>query len=334
MERQFESPGFYFQWHFLEACNLKCRHCYQKGVSFCHSSREIVDEAISQIGKALRTWKCNGRVSVTGGEPFAELDTLEYILGRLNDIDEVSDIGILSNGTLIDARAVERIRVFDKLHEVQISFDGATAGVHDLMRGEGAFDRALRGLRELVDGDIRTAIMFTASRINKNDASAVIEFARNENVSAITVERYTPTCGDPDPLALSREETRSLFADVLNAKRRMKGIRIRTCRPLWNLLSPDVGGICPVGYSCITIMHDGTLLPCRRLPISLGNIMTDGLFKVWYTSPTLRKLRRRAEVAVCSGCPHESLCGGCRAAAYATSGDFMGRDPLCWKEDR
>lgn len=334
MERQFENPGFYFQWHFLESCNLKCRHCYQKGVSLRHSSKEVVDETICQIGKALRAWKCSGRVSVTGGEPFVELDMLEYILGRLNDIDEVSDVGILSNGTLIDARAVERIRVFNKLHEVQISFDGATAGVHDMTRGKGAFDGALRGLRELVDGDIRTAIMFTASKLNKNDAPAVIEFARKENVSAITVERYTPTCGASDPLALDCEETRSLFVGVLNAKRQTKDVRIRTCRPLWNMLSPDVGGVCPVGFSCITIMHEGTLFPCRRLPIHLGNIMTDGLFKVWYTSPILRRLRRRAEVASCSSCPHESLCGGCRAAAYAVSGDFMGRDPLCWKENR
>ena len=31
VEKVFENPGFYFQWHFLEECNLKCKHCYQKG---------------------------------------------------------------------------------------------------------------------------------------------------------------------------------------------------------------------------------------------------------------------------------------------------------------
>ena len=335
MDKQFNTPGFYFQWHFLEMCNLKCRHCYQKGVSRCASNSLLIDKTIEQIGKALSAWKVNGRVSITGGEPFLEGDALAGILRRLNAIDRITNLGVLTNGTLIDDVAVDMLRGIPKLGEVQISFDGSTESLHDMTRGDGAFKGALSGLRKLADNNVPTAIMFTATQINKHDVSGIIDFAVREKVAAITIERYTPTGGGRDPLALSAEDVRGMFAEVLRRKQELKEtgctLKIRTSRPLWNLLDKAAGGVCPVGYSCLTIMHDGTIYPCRRLPIPLGTIQDDGIFKVWYASSVLRQIRKRQEVERCSGCKHEHLCGGCRAAAYAMTGNFMGEDPLCWK---
>lgn len=338
MDKQFDTPGFYFQWHFLEMCNLKCRHCYQKGVSLCGSNSSLIDKTIGQIDKALTAWKVNGRVSITGGEPFLEVDTLASILRRLNSIERISNLGVLTNGTLIDDAAIGMLRDIPKLGEVQVSFDGSTELLHDATRGVGSFEGALSGLRRLANNGIPTAIMFTATQINKHDVLGIIDFAVRENVSAITIERYTPTGGEQDPLALSAEDVRDIFADILRRKQELKqagcSLKVRTSRPLWNLFDDSVGGVCPVGYSCLTIMHDGTMYPCRRLPIPLGTIQDDGIFKVWYTSPILRLLRKRQDVDGCAGCRHEHLCGGCRAAAYAKTGNFMGKDPMCWKGAR
>ena len=33
----------------------------------------------------------------------------------------------------------------------------------------------------------------------------------------------------------------------------------------------------------------------------------------------------------CHGCENLPFCGGCRAIAYATTGDYMEEDPQCWK---
>ena len=122
MDKQFDTPGFYFQWHFLEMCNLKCRHCYQKGVSLCGSNSSLIDKTIGQIDKALTAWKVNGRVSITGGEPFLEIDTLASILRRLNSIERITNLGVLTNGTLIDDAAIGMLRDIPKLGEVQVSW--------------------------------------------------------------------------------------------------------------------------------------------------------------------------------------------------------------------
>ena len=112
-------------------------------------------------------------------------------------------------------------------------------------------------------------------------------------------------------------------------------LRIRTSRPLWCLIDPEMGGFCPAGLSCLAILHDGTVLPCRRLEIPIGNIVRDGLYRIWYTSDVLWRLRDKKGLAKgCNGCQWLSNCGGCRAIAHALTGDFMGSDPQCWKSER
>lgn len=336
IEKTFTEPGFYFQWHFLETCNLRCKHCYQDGYVPQPANLTLVGKTIAQIEKALTIWDIPGRVSITGGEPLLDTRTLFTILDGLTAVERVNHIGILTNGTLLTSPLVTRLGRYVKLKEVQVSLDGASAEVHDATRGVGNFNRAIAGLKLLIQARIPTAIMFTASKINHVDAINVINLAIELGVNAITIERYTPFHGSDDPLALNKSETRRMFEDVLKKKIEchIKGcaIKIRTSRPLWNLLSPTCGGVCPVGYSCLTIMHNGVLYPCRRLPVKLGTVQGDGLFKVWYTSPVLRELRKRDNIEQCSSCEKNHLCGGCRAAAYASTGNYMSPDPLCWKE--
>jgi len=97
-----EKKRFYVQWHFIDRCNLQCRHCYQEG----HESRELDEEKLLTIAtileRTLVKWDRKGRVSLTGGEPFLKKD----LLLKLLEFFEVSDtfywMGILTNGTLID----------------------------------------------------------------------------------------------------------------------------------------------------------------------------------------------------------------------------------------
>jgi radical SAM protein with 4Fe4S-binding SPASM domain len=111
--------------------------------------------------------------------------------------------------------------------------------------------------------------------------------------------------------------------------------RILLYRPLFALLNghdPTVGAMCSAGTNALTIMHDGTILPCRRLPIPIGNALTDSFYKVWYTSKTLWDIRNPENIkGKCSGCDLLAACRGCRALAYTVTGDYLAEDPQCWK---
>jgi radical SAM protein with 4Fe4S-binding SPASM domain len=72
------------------------------------------------------------------------------------------------------------------------------------------------------------------------------------------------------------------------------------------------------------------MLPCRRLYLPLGNILTDGLFKAWYNSDILWNLRKRNGENECNNCAKSDRCGGCKAISYYYNHDFNSKDPQCW----
>ena len=41
-------------------------------------------------------------------------------------------------------------------------------------------------------------------------------------------------------------------------------------------------------------------------------------------------MRDRSKIDECGKCEHRDECGGCRAIAYALTGNYMGKDTQCW----
>ncbi len=331
-----EKAWFYIQWHFIERCNLRCKHCYQEGYSCADPAETELMATAQALNQAMATWKRTGRISLTGGEPFFAPEYLFKLLDFFSDSPYYQWIGILTNGTLIDAPAAAALQEYSKLREVQVSLDGATAAVHDANRGFGTFTRALAGLEHLIGHQIPTAVMFTLTANNKNEAVDMIDLCLALGVQALTIERISPIGHASDnKLDLDPAEVKDVFEKVAERKRQLGSqpqLKIRTSRPLWCLVDPNYGGFCPAGLMSLCVMHDGTLLPCRRMEIPLGNILREGIFKTWYTSPILWNLRQKNRLnAGCRDCTFLGKCGGCRAVAFAQSGDYLAMDAHCWK---
>jgi len=95
---------------------------------------------------------------------------------------------------------------------------------------------------------------------------------------------------------------------------------------------------CVAGVSGLTIQPDGTIIPCRRMPIAIGNVRRNSLKEVWAASPVLTALRDRKQYkGKCGVCKRWAHCRGCRAIAYACSqsrgeNDFLADDPQCFLE--
>lgn len=339
MARASEESGFYFQWHITEACNLKCRHCYQEDTQSVINHMSILYKTVDIMSSALVTWKKKGRVSITGGEPLLYPEEVGLLLGYIEGNNNFSAVSILTNGTLVTEDLTTELSKYKKIREIQVSIDGYNSAIHDRIRGKGAFDRAISGIKLLLEHNISVAIMFTLNKLNMNQLSAVLDLANEVGVQYLTIERYTPMGkSDKDALTLIptelRDAYRSAYMKWMQMKQEGSKLKLRTSRPLWHLINDSLGGFCPVGYSCLTIMPDGTVYPCRRLPIDLGNLYKDGLYKIWYTSPVLWSIRRKNRMdSECGNCKDLYQCGGCRAAAYAVNRDYLGKDPLCWKGD-
>lgn len=346
---QEDRTEFGFQWHITNRCNLRCAHCYQEDYSGSneldfHGLKLIANEII----KTLAKWGKKGDIAITGGEPLLKEEVFPLI-GYLESYDHIASVDILSNGTLINDRIVEQVRDLKKVRCMQISLDGASAESNDSIRGKGAFEKALTGIRLLRKSGISINIMFTLQRRNVEDIPAIIDLAVAEGISSLTIERFVPTGSGAkirDEL-LPPEEIKRVFGYISErAEREINrgGLTsISRSRPLWALCNrnthnadmPDrnaAGGICSIGLDGLCILPDGTVLPCRRLPIPIGNLKNNSLLKIWHTSELLWEIADKSNLkGKCNSCEFINQCSGCRAMAYACTGDYLAEDPQCFK---
>ena len=349
-----EKSLFNFQWHITEKCNLRCTHCYQEDYSSAgemsfEELRFVADKLIQTLSK----WNKKGKIAITGGEPFVKSE-LFPLLEYLNESPQIANIYILSNGTLIDEKICKEIGNVKKVSRVQISLDGASARTHNAIRGEGTFEKAIEAIKLLndhADYGIKVNIMFTLQKCNKEDIPALFDLAIENGINSLLVERFVP-CGRGKQIEsemLSSHELQEVFQYISDRAdlEYDKGNRLMVVkqRPLWiNIdlekanvnakipLHKQVGGICSIGFDNLTILHDGTILPCRRLNIPLGNLKNDTLFDIWYDSEVLWDIRNKRNLkGKCNSCELIPLCSGCRAMAYACTGDYLGEDTQCWK---
>jgi len=91
---------------------------------------------------------------------------------------------------------------------------------------------------------------------------------------------------------------------------------------------------CPCGTQYCRITPDGKLTPCPYLPEVAGDLSRASFGEVWREAPLFRRLREGRLGGKCGGCEYREVCGGCRARAFATSGDVLGPDPSCTYEPR
>jgi len=328
---------FYFQWHLTERCNRACRHCYQDGSPTSELGLNDLLTIVDLMEGAVNKWETTGTLSLTGGEPFLRKDDLHALMDRIDRSDVLAYYDILTNGSLITRDEALALARHPKLRRVQVSLEGATAKTNDDVRGAGSFEATLNAIRRLRDAGIDVSVMSTISRLNHQEVPDLIELAGREGVATLALERLIPegTGEDLSDQVLSADELRDLYQLVYSLAMDNPPVRVLMYRPLFALIAPEdhtVGALCSAGNNALTIMPDGTVYPCRRLPIPIGNVLIDGFFKIWYGSEVLWRIRNPKNLSgKCNNCSLLTQCRGCRAMAYFTTGDYMAEDPQCWK---
>lgn len=329
---------FYFQWHITDKCNKRCRHCYHssyEGIELSEKDLFIVADKMIQAAKA---WEKPISLSLTGGEPFVRRKELFSLMERLDNCDFVSHFDILTNGSLITPEDCAEMKKFSRLRRFQLSLEGATPEVNDAIRGNGSFNEIINAIKLLKDHGFTVGIMMTVSRKNMHDGENVLALLQNLHVDTFAIERFIPEgsgVGMREDI-LTAEELKYVEKKIYDWAIKHDQPHILLFRPLMCLLDPDsdkVGAMCSVGMNALSVMPDGALLPCRRLPIPIGNILHDSLHDVWMQTPLLWQARNpQSYKGKCGKCKHLINCRGCRAQAYALTGDWLADDPQCWLE--
>ncbi|MFX1248341.1 MAG: radical SAM protein, partial [Promethearchaeota archaeon] len=117
---------------------------------------------------------------------------------------------------------------------------------------------------------------------------------------------------------------------VIGIEKRHKEILGNSAKTLFRQFAEYAGG-CATGLTYCGLSPEGDILPCApATDVHLGNILKDGLERIWINNPVLRQIRGRSLVkGKCNSCKSTLICGGCRVTAYGTTGDWLASDPSC-----
>jgi radical SAM protein with 4Fe4S-binding SPASM domain len=331
------------QWHLTERCNLRCAHCYQDGYTGEDLPLSDLIIILAQYRDLLASWReevspaaVHGHVTVTGGEPFVRRDFME-LLEILSSNRFHFSYAILTNGSLIDRAMAKRLRKLGPLY-VQISIEGGKV-THDRIRGAGEYDRAVSALRHLAVAGINANISFTAHQENYREFPEVARLGRQLNAALVWADRLIPY-GSGAGLGnqvLTPEQTHEFFAIMDTERRRaahsrLGRTRIAMHRALQFLVTDGQPYHCTAGDELVTILANGDLCPCRRLPIPVGNPLNEPLVDLYNGSALFQELRDPCKTAKgCQDCEHAARCrGGLKCLSYNLTGDPFEADPGCW----
>jgi len=327
---------FHIQWHITDRCNLRCIDCYQEKYT---RETELPFDKLMQIcknlGCAMKKWNKHLTINLTGGEPLLKNDIWELV-DYLNRADYVDEIGLITNGTIID-KYIHSLKEYKKLKTIYISLDGTTPEINDDVRGNGTFRKTIENIKILIENSIPLTLMLTLMKSNLKDAGDFYSFAKSLGVAGYIIERFVPL-GNGLKISdkvVNGEELNDLYRSIFRNCEveyepqdmvKYKAIQVK-------FSEKDVfAAECIVAKDGMALLPDGTVLPCRRLNIPVGNLLRDSLENIWNNSEVLNNLRNKKILkGKCGKCKFED-CTGCRAMIYSLTGDFLGEDFHCWLE--
>lgn len=328
----FKAP-LYVAWEITHRCNARCVHCYSaSGPDIDDSSELTTDEAlgvIEQLGVAGVLV-----LAFSGGEPLMRADW-RTLVRHARGAGLAVNIG--SNGSCID-RAMAEDLAREGVSSVTISIDSHRPERHDRFRGvHGLHGLAVRAVKLLKAVGIRVVIGYTPTRVNKDDSSALVDLCIQLGADAVNLSEYVPAGRGSTRLALTPSELEACLCkwiELRNQHRDRISLQWHDCRV--GLLVPEderrsyVG--CGAGRLVARILPDGTITPCVFLPTAIGSLREQSFASMWESSALLSRLRARTGhiTGNCGTCEHLETCGGCRAVAFAHTGDLFAGDSHCW----
>lgn len=316
------------QWHITHKCNLRCLHCYQEDYKNDLSYNQIKKIFFDYL-EFLKVNKYKGHINVTGGEPFLHQDFFDVI-----DLFEENNVtfGILTNGTLLDEELIKKLSRYKKLSFIQISLDG-NKRIHDSIRGKGNFKKAIRGIRLLNESNIQSMVAFTAHKKNINSLKSVIKLAKKEKVKVFWADRLIPTNTCEDILSTKQfiKMAQLMVKESIKASKDKKCVTdIRANRALMFIGGSNSVYHCSAGTTLLTILANGDLLPCRRMPIVIGSTLDKTILELCNESKVIKKLKFNEIPKECEKCYKVSKCrGGLKCLSYAITGRLCSKDINC-----
>ncbi|MCL2786012.1 MAG: radical SAM protein [Methanomassiliicoccaceae archaeon] len=227
------------------ACNLRCRHCsiHRRNIEDIGKSKLTYDEITDDL---KLQFKNGARIAYfEGGETTMWTDgdkNLGDVIKAAKDIG-YKNVGYTTNGTN---------GMFTESDVISVSLDGPKE-IHDLIRGEGVFDKLMSNLESTeFSGSIYANMVLQKDNIAYIEETAEL-VKNNEKLAGIIFNFITPP---PEDISLSQEEKTEAVDKIRELKKSGYPI-LNSKRGLELLKEEDWSKKCPY-HVTVFIVPDGS----------------------------------------------------------------------------
>jgi selenobiotic family peptide radical SAM maturase len=326
-ERFLSSYSFTLQWHVTQACDLHCRHCYDRSARPTVPLGQAI-RILDDLRSFCRNKRVMGAVSFTGGNPLL----YPHFTHLYREAAERGfSLSILGNPCPQD-QLEELIAVHEPSH-FQVSLEGLPEH-DDYIRGQGHFARVTELLKVLRKLRVYSMVMLTLTKDNMDQVIPLAGMLR-DMADRFHFNRLSMV-GEGANLRLPDKKEYAAFLESYSEaskKNPIMGLKDNLINILRYRKGQELFGGC-AGYGCgaafnfLALLPDGEVHACRKFPSPVGNVYQQSIAEI-YDSPAAR--RYRSGCRACSACPVRPACGGCLASAYSHGLNiFEEKDPFCF----
>ena len=267
------------QFELTGACNLACKHCYNRSGDADRKSQTLMTpEKWIELAHQIVSDGGIFQSIISGGEPLLLGDRLFDIMDILHD-DGTSFV-VITNSLLLTKDKVKRFAKY-RFFWFQISIDGATAAVHDKFRGvSGSFDKAVNGALEISDAGIPLVIAHTVTPENISQIEDMVKLSYQLGANSIILGEVMPSgrAYDSDDIILNDDQKNELYGLIEELGKKYQGkITIQRSAELKTqmeryMTEVNAGGI---------IRPNGDFRLDCMAPFTIGNVLESSIKDMW-----------------------------------------------------
>ena len=335
-------------WEITRRCNLNCVHCRSSSELEAAGHPDFSFDQAKAIIDDIATYASPVLV-LSGGEPLLRADVFDI---AKYGTSKGFRMCLATNGTLVSDAICQEIKTAE-IKMVSLSLDGAKAATHDNFRNQaGAFDGTMHAIQLFKKYSIPFLINSSFTLRNRLEIPEIYRLVKSLGATAWYMFMIVPTGRGEDIVEELIPE--NVYDEILQwhyqvEKEENELLMRPTCAPHYyrivrqkakeegekfvrrNLQFSTGGGKgCLAGQLICLIDVDGEVLPCSYFAKSAGNIIKTPFKTIWEKSELFLQLRDfKGYKDNCGICEYNAVCGGCRARAYAMTGDYLAQEPFC-----
>ncbi len=327
-------------WNLAKRCNLECAHCYIAAGPHESAATELDTAACLAIVDQLLAVNPAPLIILSGGEPLLRRDLAE--IAHYATVNGATVV-VGTNGTLLTEERIAALKQAG-VRGVAVSVDSLRPSYHDNFRhGRGALADVQAALGRLAAARLDFIVQTTVTKGNRAELERLVAWSAEQGAVAFNCYFLVATGRGASLTDLAPADYEAVLADLARWERAYRGrmlVRAK-CAPHFmrhvHRSDPESPVMnyhtrCPCGTQYGRITPDGKLTPCPYLPEVAGDLRAQSFAEIWRSAPLFRQLREGALGGKCGACEYRALCGGCRARAFALTGDVLAADPSCTYE--